>query len=80
MANDDVSPDLRKWVLTWQRAAAALQEIADNELQRLDTRIAIEQLGDAFNHALDTLPPRTTSGLVEQQRIYSRLRRDPPLR
>jgi hypothetical protein len=33
----------------------------------------VEQLGDAFDDAA-TLPMRTTSGLVEMQRIFAKFR------
>ena len=39
-----------------------------------DTAKAIEQLSDAFESARRHCPPATTSGLVEQQRLFARLR------
>jgi hypothetical protein len=45
-----------------------------DELERLDTVQALEQLADAFRKALREASPTTTSGLVEQQRIFARLR------
>jgi hypothetical protein len=66
--------DLRRWVDTWRAAGEALGRLKRDELERLDTVQALEQLADAFRKALREASPTTTSGLVEQQRIFARLR------
>jgi hypothetical protein len=65
---------LRRWAETWREASAALTDIKRNELRGLDTPQALDQLADAFNAALRHAHPQPTSGLIEQQRIYARLR------
>jgi hypothetical protein len=65
---------MREWVLTWRAAGDALARIKRDELRQLDTCAALEQLADAFDHALRTAPATLTSGLIEQQRILQRLR------
>jgi hypothetical protein len=64
---------MRRWVETWRRAGEELEEIRRRELERMDTREAIRQI---FNSA-ETFPrrPSATSGLVEQQAWFARLRR-----
>ena len=65
---------MRSWVDTWRRAGHELDEVRRREIEATDTREAIRQLfgsSAAFPH----LPPRTTSGLVEQQAWFARLRR-----
>ena len=65
---------MRRWVETWRRAGQELAEIRRRELASTDTREAIRQLfGSAA--AFQDLPPRTTSGLVEQQAWFAKLRR-----
>jgi len=65
---------MRRWVETWRRAGPELDEIRCREIQATDTREAIRQLlGSAA--AFQDLPPRTTSGLVEQQAWFGKLRR-----
>jgi hypothetical protein len=68
------SSALRDWVATWRRAGPALERLKRDELRALDTVIALQQLADAFEHALQRSPMLSTSGLVEQQRILQRLR------
>ena len=65
---------MRRWVETWRRAAPELDEIRHREIEATDTREAIRQLfGSAA--AFQDLLPRTTSGLVEQQAWFAKLRR-----
>jgi len=63
----------RRWAETWRKAAPALEEIRRRELKLTDTQEAIRQIfGDG---ALPDLPPASaTSGLVEQQALFARLR------
>ena len=68
--------DLKRWGQTWASAATALDKLRRRELAAMtddDTRRAV---ADLFAGApmLD-LPPRMSSGLVEQQRLFSRLRK-----
>jgi hypothetical protein len=62
---------IRLWVETWRRAAPALERIRAEELRawRYDPVIvdALFEIGCRF------AVPRTTSGLVEQQRLFRKL-------
>jgi hypothetical protein len=63
---------LRRWAETWRRAGKELEAIRRREIETADTREAIRQLfGSAA--AFPDLPPRTTSGLVEQQAWFTKL-------
>ena len=66
--------DLRQWVATWQRAGDELRALRNDELKTIRTPDAVESLARAFQWAFDMLPPRASSGLVEQQAVFSRLR------
>jgi hypothetical protein len=66
--------DVHRWVETWRSAGEALARVKRDELARLDTRTALAQLADAFRLALRDARPTTTSGLVEQQKVFARLR------
>jgi transposase-like protein len=64
---------LRQWVDTWRQAGGELDDIRRREIESADTQEAVRQLfgtGDL----VDNPPPRTTSGLVEQQAWFARLR------
>ncbi len=62
----------RRWVATWKRAGEALERIRIQELRQLDTYRAIAAL---LSPSLPAVPPRPSSGLVEQQRWFMRARR-----
>lgn len=72
-------PELRrKWVETWKRAEPELERIRRAELQSLDTREAIRQI---FGTKVPmTSPAPASSGLVEQQAWFARLRNAQPKR
>ena len=65
---------LRRWVETWQRAGLELEEIRRREIEAMDTAEAIRQLFGS-TAAYKDIPLRTTSGLVEQQAWFAKLRR-----
>ena len=65
---------IRRWVETWRRAGKELEEIRRQELRTIDTAVAVRQLLESPTFHTD-LPPRTISGLVEQQAWFSKLRR-----
>ena len=64
---------LRQWVDTWRRAGAELAEIRRHEVESADTQEAVRQLFGTGG-SIDSAPPRTTSGLVEQQAWFARFR------
>lgn len=72
--NKEDNESVRKWIIGWQNAAPALEKLRNEEIRNSDTSAAIEQLSDAFDSALLHYPPTNTSGLVEQQRLFSRCR------
>jgi len=65
---------MNQWVETWRRAGLEMDLIRRREIEAADTQKAIRQLfGDSS--LVQTLPPRTSSGLVEQQAWFAKLRR-----
>jgi hypothetical protein len=67
------SAQLRRWVETWRRAGERLAQIRRAEIESIDTRQAVEQIfaSDKLPISVPALP---TSGLVEQQAWFARLR------
>jgi len=65
---------VRQWVRNWQVVGPILERLRSEALRNADTASAIEQLSDAFESARLHWTPPTTSGLVEQQRLFARLR------
>jgi len=75
MAMDDLEEQrVRQWIRNWEQAAAVVEEIRAEAIRNSDTAKAIEQLSDAFESARLHWTPPTTSGLVEQQRLFAKLR------
>lgn len=72
----DEKEKIRLWVETWKRAGPELEAIRRRELESMtddETRRAVEEI---HSWPVDCgLPPRTWSGLVEQQRWFARLHR-----
>lgn len=67
--------DLKRWAETWERAGRELERIRRDELVRMTDDQAKSAALDLLNMPLpEGLPPRRGSGLVEQQRLFSKLR------
>jgi hypothetical protein len=66
---------IRRYVETWKEAAPLLDAIRHKEIREADNLKVLAILEGAFNHALRTLPPCTTSGMVEMQKRFAKLRR-----
>lgn len=69
-----VDPDIRRWVETWKQAGPELAAIRHQEIREADNVKVLAALEDVFNHAA-TLPLRETSGMVEMQKYFAKLRR-----
>ena len=68
--------DLKRWVETWESAGRALEALRRRELQAMTDDDVRRAIADLFSGTVPAgLPPRTTSGLVEQQRLFASLRR-----
>jgi hypothetical protein len=66
----------RLWVEAWRRAGPALERLRREELRRLDSRATIALLCGPADYRIAPRAPKPTSGLVEQQRWFSKARRD----
>jgi hypothetical protein len=65
---------VRQWVRNWQAVEPVLEALRAEAIRNCDTTAAIEQLSDAFESARRHWSPPPTSGLIEQQRVFARLR------
>jgi hypothetical protein len=70
----DERETVRPWVETWKTAGPELEAIRRWEIREADNRTVLASLEGAFNHALRTMPPRESSGLVEMQKWLAKLR------
>ena len=65
----------RRYVETWREARPLLDAIRHKEIREADNLKVLAILEGAFNHALRTLPPRPSSGMVEMQKWFAKLPR-----
>ena len=65
----------RRWVAAWRTAGPELERIRRRELQQLDTRTTIALLCGPADYRVPPRAPKPTSGLVEQQRWFAKLRK-----
>jgi hypothetical protein len=66
---------MRRSVEAWREAGAKLEAIRRREIREADNLQVLAVLEGAFNHALRTMPARESSGLVEMQKWFAKLRR-----
>jgi hypothetical protein len=62
----------RAWAAAWGRASPERDRVRREEIRMVSTDEAIANLAPLFAAAL-LLPPRATSGLVEQQRLFAKV-------
>jgi len=67
--------EIRAWIQGWRKAGPILEEIRAEEIRATDTVAALEVLDGMFTHAVETLPARESSGLIEQQAIFARAKK-----
>lgn len=71
----NTSPEqLKQWMETWKRAVVALEEVERAELRVFDPKRHQDTLDGMLQWACDHRQPRTDSGLVEQQRLFMKMR------
>ena len=74
MADVLKSKQTEKWVKTWQRAGAVLDEIKRRELSAYDYNKNRKIIDEMLQCAQDHRKIRLTSGLVEQQRLFMKIK------
>jgi hypothetical protein len=66
---------LRAWVQNWEVVGPEIERLRREKIRNANTPEAIKQFDLAFKAALRNTPPRTTSGLIEFQRLLRKLPR-----
>lgn len=59
----------------WKDVGPELDAIRREEIRSADNLQVLAQLELAFNHAVRTMPMRETSGMVEMQRLFAKVKR-----
>jgi hypothetical protein len=63
----------KTWVAIWKRAARELEAIRRQDIRCVDTQRAMHSFGDAFEAAVLHQLLAGSSGMVEMQRLFSRI-------
>ena len=66
---------LRAWVQNWKVVGPELERLRHQKIRNASTPESIQLFDLAFKAVLRNTPPRTTSGLVEFQRLLRKLPR-----
>ena len=72
--NQNVNELIKARVRQWNKAAAVLQDVRNHDIQHADTARAMHCFTGAVLAALPKHPPLPWSGLVEQQKIFRKVR------
>lgn len=75
---DSDKKTMAKWVETWKRAGSALKEVKRRELQSFDYAKNQHIIDEMLQWAHDRRKIRLTSGLVEQQRYFMKMKQKQP--
>ena len=66
---------LRRWAENWERAGKVMEAMRRHALEAMTDEDVRRHVADIFSGPYPyDLPPRTESGLVEQQRLFAKLR------
>jgi hypothetical protein len=66
---------ISQWVAAWRRAGPELERLRREEARHLDTQQSLRNLARAFEFSRLHNKPSPTSGLIEQQRWFQKMRK-----
>jgi len=74
---ESASNDLlvKKWIAGWKNAANQLAKIRNNKIRTANPCFCIQVLEDSFLAAINHHNSCSHSGLIEQQKLFSKLRK-----
>lgn len=61
-------------IAQWAAAAPILQEVRDADIRSADTARSLRNLAGTILQTAAKMPVRSSSGLVEQQRVFLKIR------
>lgn len=73
----DLHERTKAWVDAWERAAPTLKSLRIQEMKEQDAHLpqVLASFNEVFEMAVRENPPPLSSGLVEQQLLFQRLRK-----
>ncbi|MGI8470452.1 MAG: hypothetical protein ACR2N3_18595 [Pyrinomonadaceae bacterium] len=73
--NGDEREKMREYVNRWKETGKFLEKLKLEEFRRSDLAETILSLSDASESALEFYPPKPTSGLIEMQKLFAKLKK-----
>ena len=70
-----VRENTAKWIECWRRAAPELERIRREDIRNADTKRAVAMFSGLLADTRRRGPVADTSGLIEQQALFSKVRR-----
>jgi hypothetical protein len=71
----DEDPNAKRWVEVWKQTGQRLEELERQRLRNFRYEDHVAEIDELLELAFRFAKPRTTSGLVEQQRLFAKLRK-----
>lgn len=68
-------PNARRWAEVWNQAGQSLEQIERQRLRSFRYEDHVTEIDELLELAFRFAQPRSTSGLVEQQRWFAKLRK-----
>ena len=72
---DEEREKMREWINNWKETGEVLEKLRYSEMLRLNITEEILSLDDASESALQMYPPLPTSGLIEMQRLFKKMKK-----
>ena len=72
---EDKKQRLKQWVETWKRAGPMLERVRYEDLLAYEHEKNVGIIEDLLEMGYQFRQPRNTSGLIEQQRLFGKLRK-----
>lgn len=67
--------NLRRFVSRWREKGEFLEKLKLREFRRSNLEQTILSLSDASDSALKFYPPKPTSGLIEMQKLFAKIKK-----
>ena len=70
--NESEKNQMKQWIQNWEKAGKAMEQVRRKELFNFDFELHRKAIDGLLEMASQHGSPRITSGLVEQQRLFTK--------
>ena len=68
------SSEIKDWIANWQKTGPMLEDLCIEEYRAKGLAATLLSLGDVTKASLLAHPPKPTSGIIEMQRLFAKMR------